>query len=99
MQGLTNHARTRSRQRCLGPAIIELVLRYGHRRQDHGDELYEIRDRDLLGTPFEKKADRLRGASVVLTRDGDIRTVKWQYRLRHRPGLLRGSRSREGWMA
>ncbi len=92
MLRMTDHSRIRSRQRCIGDEVVELVLLYGHRRHSHGDLVYEIRDRSLRGTPYERDADRLRGATVVVTSDGAVRTVMWDYRLRRRPGLLRRRR-------
>lgn len=92
MPTMTDHSRIRSQQRSIDDQVVELVLRYGHRRHSHGDMVYELRDRSLRGTPFEREADRLRGASVVLTSDGMVRTVMWDYRLRRRPGLLRRRR-------
>ena len=92
MLRMTDHSRIRSRQRSIDEEVVELARRYGHRSYSHGDTVYEIRDRSLLGTPFERDADRLRGATVVLTSDGSVRTVMWAYRLRHRPGLLRRQR-------
>ena len=92
MPRMTDHSRIRSQQRSIDDQVVELVLRYGHRRYSHGDMVYELRDRNLRGTPFEREADRLRGAAVVLTSDGAVRTVMWDYRLRRRPGLLRRRR-------
>jgi len=40
-----------------------------------------------------READRLRGLTVVVTREGVVRTVKWDFWSRRR-GMLRGSRLR-----
>lgn len=92
MQELSPHARTRMQQRSIDPEMIEVALRYGRMRHDHGSEVYELGDRSLVGTPYERERERLRGLSVVMSRDGSVTTVKWAYHLRHRPGI--GSRSR-----
>jgi len=92
MLRMTQHSSARSRHRGIGLEIIDLVLAYGHRRHCHGDVIFEIRDRSLRGTPYARFADRLRGATVILTQDGAVRTVMWDHRLRNRPGLLRRQR-------
>lgn len=92
MLRMTRHSSIRSRQRGIGRELIELVLACGHRRDCHGDVVFEIRDRSLRGTPCARLADRLRGATVILTQDGAVRTVMWAHRLRSRPGLLRRQR-------
>ncbi len=92
MLRMTRHSTARSRQRGIDQETIELVLAYGHRRHCHGDVVFEIRDRSLRGTPYARLADRLRGATVILTPDGAVRTVMWDHRLRGRPGLLRRQR-------
>lgn len=92
MLRMTRHSSVRSRQRGIGQELIDLVLAYGHRRHCHGDVVFEIRDRSLRGTPYARQADRLRGATVILTQDGVVRTVMWDHRLRSRPGLLRRQR-------
>lgn len=92
MLRMTRHSSVRSRQRGIGQDLIELVLAYGHRRHCHGDVVFEMRDRSLRGTPYARLADRLRGATVILTQDGAVRTVMWDHRLRSRPGLLRRQR-------
>ncbi len=89
---MTRHSSVRSRQRGIGQDLIELVLAYGHRRHCHGDVVFEMRDPSLRGTPYARLADRLRGATVILTKDGAVCTVMWDHRLRSRPGLLRRQR-------
>ena len=52
--------------------------------------MYRVTDRLLLRLGLAREADRLRGL-VVVTREGVVRTVKWDFELRRR-GLLRRSR-------
>lgn len=85
----SKHARVRLRQRAATPDMVELVLCHGTVSHHGGDEVYVLTDRSLVGTPHERKADRLRGLCVVLTQDGTVRTVMWNHRVRHRPGRLR----------
>lgn len=91
MQELSRHARTRMQQRAIDHEMVDVALRYGKLRYSHGAEVYELRDRSLIGTPYERFVDRLRGLAVVLAGDGQVTTVKWAYHLRRRPGV--GSRA------
>lgn len=91
MQELSRHARTRMQQRGIRHEMVDIALRYGYLRYSHGSEVYELRDRSLVGTPYERFTERLRGLAVVMTADGEVRTVKWVFHLRRRPGV--GSRN------
>ena len=87
----TRHSRTRSGQRAISDDYIEIALSHGKPSHSYGDMAYTLDDRSLLGTPFQSQTGRLRGLSVVVTRDGHIRTVKWVYHLRKRRPALTNS--------
>ena len=55
---------------------------------DHGDLVYCLTDRFLMARRLSHLAERLRGLTVVVTRDGVIKTVKWDFQ-KKRKGLLR----------
>lgn len=95
MQALSAHARTRMQQRAIRPEMIDLALRYGTIRYCHGSRVYEVRDRSLVGTPYERMTERLRGLAVVVGGEGCVTTVKWAYHLRRRPGVCSGKSRRE----
>ncbi|MDR7400402.1 MAG: hypothetical protein QN144_13990, partial [Armatimonadota bacterium] len=56
---------------------------------------YRVTDRLLLRLGLAREADRLRGLTVVVTRDGVVRTVKWDFELRRRGQLRRSRRNPE----
>jgi len=86
----TRHSATRAQQRAISDQAIDIALaHHGRRQHTHGDLSYTLDDRSLRHTPYARLADRLRGLTVVLTREGTIKTVKWTYAIRRRPGVLR----------
>lgn len=92
----TRHSARRGQQRAISQEHIDIALAHGRPSQSHGDTSYTLDDRTLQHTPYSRRADRLRGLTVVLTSDGKLRTVKWDYRIRRRPGILRARRPQGG---
>ncbi|MEW6281804.1 MAG: hypothetical protein AB1758_24575 [Candidatus Eremiobacterota bacterium] len=90
---LTRHATRRSRQRAIRPALIDLALRYGRELKSFRDRVFVLDDRSLSTAPVEvqRQADRLRGLCVVLAGES-VRTVRWEFSVRRRPGRLRRQR-------
>lgn len=84
---LTHHAQQRSRQRGIGAEEIQIAIDYGRHFHSWGDCVV-LDDRSLIGTPYQHRAQELRGLCVVFGGDGCVRTVMWLHRLRRRPGLL-----------
>lgn len=77
-------------------AEVDIALQHGEARWSRGDRVHVLTDRTLRGTPWEDQADRLRGLTVVVTVDGTVRTVKWDFKVRSRPGVLRRACKRRG---
>ncbi|MDR7414962.1 MAG: hypothetical protein QN193_02400 [Armatimonadota bacterium] len=86
---LSEHARRRCQQRGVRPEDLEVALK-AKPAYDQGDLVYRITDRLLLRLGLAREADRLRGLTVVVGREGLVRTVKWDSGLRQK-GLLRRS--------
>jgi len=85
---LTHHARQRCQQRCIQSQRIQIALDYGRPARPY---VLVLDDRSLEGTPYQHRTAELRGLCVVLTPDGAVRTVMWDYNLRRRPGRQSGA--------
>jgi hypothetical protein len=96
---LSEHARRRCQQRGVRAADLRVALR-ARPVYDHGDLVYRVTHRLLVRLGLGREAERLRGLAVVVSPEGAVRTVKWDYDARRR-GMLRRSRllsaRREGW--
>lgn len=92
---LTLHSRSRMQQRGITARMVRIALEIGERQPSHEAVCHRITERRLLHTRFAAESDRLRGLCVVVSRDGRIVTVKWDYRLRQ-PGPLRRANA-ENW--
>jgi hypothetical protein len=92
---LTLHSRARMQQRGITARMVRIALEYGERRFSRDAVCHQLTERALCGTPFVSESDRLRGLCVVISRDGSIITVKWEYRFRE-PGPLRRANA-ENW--
>jgi len=77
-------------QRAISLEMINLALRLGRSYRSYGAKVYQLTDRSLADTPYQKQTDRLRGLTVVV-QDGEIRTAYWDRALRKR-GRFRRSR-------
>lgn len=86
---MSAHAIKRGHQRAISEPDVRLALIYGQRRWSHGDQCFTLTDRALRDTPYETQCDRLRGLCVVVAGDGMVRTVKWDFEVARRPGVLR----------
>ena len=92
---MTLHSRRRMQQRGITARMVRIALEIGEKRQSHQAVCHRITERLLLHTRFAAESDRLRGLCVVVSLDGSIVTVKWDYRLRQ-PGPLRRANA-ENW--
>lgn len=92
---MSEHALRRCQQRAVREEDLRVALR-AKPVHDRGDLVYRVTDRLLLRLGLAREAERLRGLVVVVTRDGVVRTVKWDFELRQR-GLLRRSRRGGRW--
>ncbi|MDR7416922.1 MAG: hypothetical protein QN200_10710 [Armatimonadota bacterium] len=87
---LSEHARRRCQQRGVRLEDLEVALK-ARPVYHHGDLVYRVTDRLLQRLGLGREAERLRGLTVVVARDGTVRTVKWDSDARAR-GMLRRSR-------
>lgn len=87
---MSAHALARCQQRGVGEADLFAVFYFGTVERTHGCLRYVLTDRVLANTPLAKDADRLRGLTLVVdpTRN-EVVTVKHQYAIAARPGVLR----------
>jgi len=84
----TPHAWARCRQRAIPLWAVSLALEVApvfHR----GDFVYCLTDRFLLKRGLTRFIGRLRGLTVVVRRDGVIRTVKWDFQKKRERGFWR----------
>jgi hypothetical protein len=79
----TPHAWARCRQRAVPLWAVSLALEVAPVFH-HGDFVYCLTDRFLLERGLNRFIGRLRGLTVVVRRDGVIRTVKWDFRKREK---------------
>ncbi len=79
----TLHAWQRCRQRAVPLWAVSLALE-ADPVFHHGDFVYCLTDRFLLRRGLNRLVERLRGLTVVVGRDGVIRTVKWDFRKRRK---------------
>lgn len=78
---LSEHALRRCQQRGVREEDLRVALR-AKPVHDRGDLVYRVTDLLLLQLGLARQADRLRGLVVVVTREGVVRTVKWNFELR-----------------
>lgn len=76
---LTRHARERMEERDINLEQVAITLCYGQFEWSDGKLVYEIEDRNLVGSPHEHLSAQLRGLRVVASPHGDIVTVMWRY--------------------
>jgi len=79
----TPHAWERCRQRAIPLWAVSLALEVAPTFH-HGDFVHCLTDRFLLKRGLARFIGRLRGLTVVVRRDGVIRTVKWDFQKRER---------------
>lgn len=79
----TKHARQRCCQRAIPLWAVLLTLETDP-VFDHGDLVYCLTDRFLLKRNLKRLVERLRGLTVVVRRDGVIKTVKWDFQRRQK---------------
>jgi hypothetical protein len=89
---MSEHARRRCQQRGVREEDVGVALK-AKPVYNRGDLVCRVMDRLLVRLGLVREADRLRGLTVVVTREGVVRTVKWDFWSRRR-GMLRGSRLR-----
>jgi hypothetical protein len=89
-------------QRGITPQMVDIALRYGRRDYAPAAKRYQITDRALVGTPYEKQTDQLRGLTLIVYEDSRVGTAYWDFRLkkrgcRRRSRLIGDSQAREIW--
>ncbi len=89
---ISDHTLARCQQRGIGEDDLFAVFYFGMVERTHGCLRYILTDRSLANTPLAKDAHRLRGLTLVVNPvSNEVVTVKHQYDIAGRPGILRKS--------
>ncbi|MCB9759853.1 MAG: hypothetical protein H6739_08470 [Alphaproteobacteria bacterium] len=82
---LSDHARHRMDERCIGLIAVRTALRWGRRTWSHGDHRYHLGRRAVArARRLGVRIDAHEGVFVILSRDGVVRSVYRNRRPRRR---------------
>lgn len=94
------HLERRMQSRAITVEAIQVAFLYGERSWIRGAYTFTLTDRSLVGSPFEKYQDKLRGLKVVCLKTEKhfaVLTVLWNYGIkRKRTSLSSSNRSGKG---